>query len=190
MLIASLFPLVLSAGMPLPAQEVAPATASPILTLDRERLFAESRSGQAILRALEEDTAQLAAENRGIEADLIAEERALTERRATLPPDEFRALAEAFDAKVVAIRRQQDAKARALAERRESDQQAFFRNAMPVIAELVRETGGLVVLDRGAVLLSAEQLDITEAAIARIDAAGAADGAATEETSSPNGTGD
>jgi len=152
------------------AQEARLPLRSPILTLDQERLFTESAAGRAVLAKLEADTADLAAENRAIEAQLVAEERALTDERGTIAPEDFRAKAEAFDQKVVSIRREQDAKARALAQRRETDQQAFYRQALPLLAELVRERGAVAVLERGAVILSAEQVDITEDAIAMIDA--------------------
>lgn len=151
------------------AQDAGSVLRSPLLTIDQERLFTDSRTGQALIAALEADTAGLAAENRRIESELITEERALTERRQTMPAEDFRALAEAFDEKVVAIRRAQDSKARALTQRREADQQRFFREALPLVAEIVRERGAVVVLERGAVILSAEQVDITDAAIALID---------------------
>ncbi|GAA0301783.1 OmpH family outer membrane protein [Rhodovulum strictum] len=170
------------AAMPCSAQD-AQMLRSPVLTLDQERLLADSRAGRALAEALEAATGALGAENRQIEAELIAEERDLTERRRTLPPEEFRALAEAFDEKVVAIRRAQDAKARALSQRRELDQQAFYRQALPLVAEIVRERGGVVVLERGAVILSAEQVDITDEAIAAIDARLA------PEAAEPAGTG-
>ncbi|MCO8144431.1 OmpH family outer membrane protein [Rhodovulum tesquicola] len=157
------------AAMSAPAQEV-PFLRSPVLTLDQERLFVDSQTGRALTEALEDASAALAAENRQIEAELIAEERDLTERRAALPPEEFRAMAEAFDEKVVETRRVQDAKARALAQRREAGQQAFYRQVLPLVAEIVRERGGVVVLERDAVILSAEQVDITDEAIAAIDA--------------------
>ncbi|TCO69773.1 OmpH family outer membrane protein [Rhodovulum euryhalinum] len=156
--------------VPVAAQDPAQPLRSPILTIDQERLFTESRAGQALVDALEADSAALAAENRLIEAQLIAEERELTERRAQMPPEEFRALAETFDEKVVAIRRAQDAKARTLAQRSEADQQTFYRRALPLVAEIVRERGAVVVLERGAVILSAEQVDITDEAISVIDA--------------------
>lgn len=151
-------------------QEARAPFRSPILTLDQERLFAESRRGRAVLGALEADTAALSAENRRIEAELTAEEKALTVQRPSLSPEEFRALAEAFDQKVVAIRREQDAKARALALRRETDQQAFFREVLPLLAEIVGRRGAVAVLERGAVILSAEPVDITDEAIELIDA--------------------
>ncbi|MGC9417337.1 MAG: OmpH family outer membrane protein [Rhodovulum sp.] len=158
-------------GGPVGAQEISGGLPlrSPILTIDQDRLFTDSRFGQAMVASLEAESAALAAENRRIEGKLIEEELELTERRPSLPPEEFRALAEAFDEKVVEIRRAQDAKSRALNQRSEADRQAFYRHALPLVAEIVRERGAVVVLERGAVILSAEQVDITDDAIEAID---------------------
>ena len=108
--------LALAGAAPAIAQEsVRPGVVqSAILTVEFDRLFAESAYGQRVSEMLDEQGASIAAENRRIEADLTAEERDLTEKRSTLDPVEFRKLAEAFDEKVQALRREQDAKARAL----------------------------------------------------------------------------
>ncbi|MBK5923572.1 hypothetical protein CCR90_07205 [Rhodovulum sulfidophilum] len=151
------------------AQEGRPVFVSPILTLDQDRLFEDSKAGQAVDEQLEAATAALAAENRRIEAELVAEERALTERRATLPPDQFRPLAEAFDQKVETIRATQDRKARELGQKREEKRQDFFRKALPLLAGIVRERGAVAVLARDAVVLSAGQVDITDEAIKLLD---------------------
>jgi Skp family chaperone for outer membrane proteins len=144
---------------------------SPILTVEAERLFVQSQFGQRIAREIEAESAVLAAENRRIEAELTAEEQDLTERRATMEPEAFRALADAFDAKVQDIRRTQDAKTRALNQRREADRVAFLQAAAPVLERLMREAGAAVILERGSVFLSLNATDITEEAVARIDAA-------------------
>ena len=143
---------------------------SPVLTLDQERLFTASAFGQRVAEELQAASVELARENRRIEQDLIAEERALTERRATLAPEAFRELADAFDARVVALRRQQDAKAVALQRREEAERQAFLRAALPVLAELVSELGAVAILDDRAVLFAAGSIDVTDRAIDRIDA--------------------
>lgn len=143
---------------------------SPLLTLDQERLFAESAFGRRVAAEIEAASRTLAQENRAIEAELQAEERALTERRPELPAEEFRALADAFDAKAVGFRRAQDAKARALQRRDEAERQAFLRAALPILADLVAELGAVALLDDRAVLLSSEAIDVTDRAIDRIDA--------------------
>lgn len=153
-----------------PAQDGAAPVASPVLTVDQEALFARSAYGQRVQTDFEAASAELAAENRRIEAELEAEERRLTEQRPGMDPAAFRQMAAAFDARVVEIRRTQDQKARDLSRTPEEARQQFYRVALPVLTALVRERGGVVILDSRAVLLAAESIDITDEAIRRIDA--------------------
>ena len=111
----------------------------------------------------------MAAENRQIEGELTVEERTLTDRRATMTPDEFRAAADAFDAKVTEIRQTQDAKLRAIGRLQETERQRFFAAAFPVIGEVVRSRGAVAVLDSRAIFLAADAIDITDILIERID---------------------
>ena len=155
------------AGLPVAAQGPAPLA---VATLDQESLFLDSAFGQRVTRDLERDRDALSAENRAIEAELIDEERALIDRRAALPPAEFAPLAEAFDTKVERIRIEQDRKGRALQLQFEEARQRFLSEIGPVLTDLLRARGAQVLLDRGAVLISVEGVDITAAAIAAIDA--------------------
>jgi Skp family chaperone for outer membrane proteins len=145
---------------------------SPILTIDPERLYAESDYGQQTTREIEALGAELTAENRRIEEELTAEERALTEQRADMAPSDFRVLADAFDEKVQEIRREQDAKTRDLNRLLEERQVAFLNAAAPVLEQLMREAGAAVILERRSVFLSANAIDITQIAISRLNAAG------------------
>lgn len=152
---------------PAPAQGPAPLA---VATLDQEALFLDSAFGRRVTRELERDRDALSAENRAIEADLIDEERALIDRRAELPPAEFAPLAEAFDTKVERIRMEQDRKGRALQLQFEEARQRFLSEIGPVLTDLLRARGAQVLLDRAAVLIAVEGVDITAAAIAAIDA--------------------
>jgi Skp family chaperone for outer membrane proteins len=147
------------------------AQADPILTIDQDRLFAESVYGKATLGKLEADQAGLLAENRKIETALEEEERGLTERRKTLPAEEFRALAAAFDTRVEGIRAAQVEKDRSLRQASEENQRRFYAAAFPVIGQLMQDMGASVVLDKRSVVLSSRRIDVTDTAIARIDAA-------------------
>jgi Skp family chaperone for outer membrane proteins len=146
-------------------------TASPILTIDRERLFVESDFGKAVLARETARAQELEAENARIESDLIAEEQDLTDRRATLSAEEFSALALAFDEKVVRIRAEQDEKARNLTQLRETDRKAFFRTAGPVLGDLLVERKAVAIFDTSATILALTAIDVTDAAIAKVDAA-------------------
>jgi len=155
---------------------VAQSTAAPavvqsqILTIDTERLFADSLFGKFTARDYESKGASLAAENRQIEAELTEEERLLTEKRATRGPAEFRLMADAFDAKVQAVRRTQELKTRDLTQDLEERRVIFLNAAAPVLEDIMKQSGAAVILEQRTVFLSATAIDITSSAIARIDA--------------------
>lgn len=155
---------------------------SPILTVDQEILLARSQYGAAKLSEIEVATESLAEENRQIEADLVAREAELTELRPTIPADQFRMLAAEFDAEVRQIRATQDEKQRDLLRRRETLQKSFFAEALPVLAQIARERGAVAVMDKGAFLIAADQIDVTADLINRLDQryAGADEGTQTQ----------
>jgi Skp family chaperone for outer membrane proteins len=164
---------VLALALPGWSQDLAPGpdTHGAIVLLDQDRLFAESAFGRASLQRERAAAEALDAENTRIEADLVAEEQDLTARRPTLPAEEFTALATAFDEKVERIRAEQEEKIRALGQERDADRAAFRRAVVPVLGEVLEETGASVILDKNSVILALRALDVTDLAIARVDAA-------------------
>lgn len=144
---------------------------SPVLVIDQDRLFSETRLGTQAMVALEAKAEALAGENQRIERELIEREQELTDLRPTTPPEEFRVLADEFDARVERIRAEQDEKARNLNRARDEARQAFFQDVAGIISDIVREKGAVVVLDRRDVFLSADRIDITDEAIRRVNAA-------------------
>lgn len=153
------------------AQTEDPAPRSVILVIDQERLLRETQLGADVLAEIEQAAVALAAENRQIADELLAEEQALTEQRDTMSVEAFTELANAFDAKVQALRDEQDTKSRALAQTREQAPQAFFGEIGGVLSAIARERGALVMLERRQVLLSVDVIDVTDEAIERINLA-------------------
>jgi len=147
-----------------------PVTGSMVLTLEQDRLFAESAFGRTSLARERTATVALDAENKQIEAALIAEEQDLTTRRAALPAEEFAALASDFDVKVERIRDEQDAKFRDLSRVRDDDRKAFLGVILPVLGDLMDEKGAVAILEKSTVILSLTAIDVTDEAIARVDA--------------------
>ena len=141
----------------------------PVASLNSERLFSESLAGKAILEASREKTVTLSEENRRIESELEQEERELTEKRKTLPAAEFQALADAFDEKVVKIRRTQNAKGSALSQELEAARREFSNRVRPILLQLMSERGIIFVLNEQAIALAVSSGDITNDALKRID---------------------
>lgn len=152
------------------AQEAPPPRGASILVVDQDDLFTESAFGRRIRAELEEASRALAAENRQIEAQLTAEERDLTDRRATMPIEAFRQLAADFDAKVVRIRGEREAKGRELNRRVDQERKRFLDAILPVLEQVVNETGALAVIDSRMVLLSNQSINVTRDVITRLDA--------------------
>lgn len=147
----------------------APPVSSPILTIDQERLYADSAWGKRASAYLSDESVRLSAENRELEAKLVAEEKDLTDARPTMDPEVFRKAADAFDARVVDLRRTQDAKARAIARISDAERQRFYAAALPAMGEVLRQRGAVVVLDSRAIFVSIEAIDVTDEMIAAID---------------------
>lgn len=157
------------AAVPARAQQ-APAAPPPlIVTLDEDRLFRDSLFGKAVLARQEADAQALAAEFREIETALEAEERSLTEQRATMTRETFQPLADAFNTRVEGIRRAQDAKSRALNRQFDEERQRFFQAARPVLLRLMQERGAMAIIDKRAVFIGFDELDITAVAVAALD---------------------
>jgi Skp family chaperone for outer membrane proteins len=151
--------------------EAAQPAPSPILTIDQERLFADSAWGKRATEHLSAESTRLSAENRELEAKLVAEEKDLTDARPTMDPEVFRKAADDFDARVVELRRTQDAKGRAIARIPDAERQGFYAAALPVMGEVLRRRGAVVVLDSRAIFVSVESIDVTDEMIKAIDEA-------------------
>ncbi|WP_281856047.1 OmpH family outer membrane protein [Litoreibacter halocynthiae] len=158
----------LCAATPIAAQGIQP---SPVLTLDQDRVYAASAFGQRVQEDLQKQSTDLSQENRKIEAALEEEERRLTVEREGMSAEEFQKLATDFDERVTGIRRAQAAKTESIRRQAEAERVRFFEAAFPVLLELVEETGAVAILNNTAVIFSVRQIDITDAAIERIDAA-------------------
>lgn len=154
---------------------------SEVLVIDPNRLFAETLFGKRINSELEAEGAALSAENRRIEDDLRAEEKALTEAREEMSPEDFRGAAEAFDLKVQGIRRERLQKVRALDEKRDTALQRFLSAAQGALVAVMRERGASVLIDARNVVLSDGAIDITNEAVVKIDEAIGA-GESTQDT--------
>ncbi len=151
----------------IPTAQIAPS----IVTVDVDGLFTQSQFGRRIGQLYTDGREALALENRRIAGALRDEELALTQQRPDMEPDVFLAEAEAFDDKAQGIRRAQDAKERDLEETLTNGRDQFLEAARPILGQLMVDRGAFAILDRRSVLLSLGSIDVTEAALERINTA-------------------
>ena len=146
-----------------------PRSVQGILTLDWEVLYDNSAWGQRVSAELLQASQDLNTENNRIADDLVIEERQLTERRAPMTPEDFKAEAAAFDKRATGIRAAQKAKAQALQAQLEQERQAFVQAALPVLDELLVQRGAAVVLDRRVIIRGLSNIDVTNDLILLVD---------------------
>jgi Skp family chaperone for outer membrane proteins len=151
------------------AQQSGATAVSQIVTIERQRLFSETAYGQRVIATIEAERARLAQKTREVEASLAEEELLLTEQRSSLDPTAFRILADSFDKKVNELRAEGVQREQEFVSVLEREQSAFFERIGPILGRLVRELGAVVILDRRAILLATQNIDITDMAIRRID---------------------
>jgi Skp family chaperone for outer membrane proteins len=157
----------------LPAPPAA-AESPPFLLLNQERILTGSQPGQALLA--EEEAAREMLRREAAETDrrFEEEERRLTEARATMSPEEFRALADDFDARVIEARRQQELRSQSVAFEFEQRRRQFYNEVGPILVALLSRYGAHAIFDESSVLVADQSLNITDAVIAEIDRRAAA----------------
>ncbi|MFQ6547903.1 OmpH family outer membrane protein [Aestuariibius sp. 2305UL40-4] len=143
---------------------------SPVLVFDFDRMLFDSAFGQRVAGELRAAGDALVAENEAAEEALLAEEEALSRRRDEISAEEFAALASDFDARVQQIRLEQDVKEAQLEQMLREWRQLFQRAANPVLSAILEERGAAILLEQRSTYLAANTVDITDEAIARIDA--------------------
>jgi Skp family chaperone for outer membrane proteins len=114
-----------------------PAGPSTFLLINQERILTGSSRGQALLAEEEAERDKLRSEARSIDATFEAEEQELTEARTELEPEEFRKLADDFDQRVVAARRDQDARSAALAAEFDLRRRQFYALVAPILVDMM-----------------------------------------------------
>ncbi|RJE81338.1 OmpH family outer membrane protein [Paracoccus sp. JM45] len=134
---------------------------APILTLDQDMLYLSSDWGTRAQTQLEAEGDVIAAENERLTQLLSSEEARLTEQRSTLPPAEFRTLAENFDLRATEVRRERAQAVQQLNSWAEADRSAFFRAALPIMGQVMQDRGAVAVLDRRTLFVSLDAIDVT-----------------------------
>ncbi len=148
-----------------------PGVAQSLLTVDSEQVLLNSTYGQSVLAAEAEQIDTLRARGRAVDSQFETEELRLTEERAKMDPEEFRELADEFDARVIATRAELRRQSRELEQANQARRVAFFNEVTPILLEILEETGATAIVEHRSILVARQDLNITEEVIKRLDQA-------------------
>jgi Skp family chaperone for outer membrane proteins len=142
---------------------------SPIMVVDFERIFVETLYGQRIATSVSAERERVQADNDRIAAELLAEETALTEARATMDQVAFRDAARAFNERAQSVRSDREAEQTKLVQLRDVERTQFLERIRPIILALMLERSAVVAMDRRAVIQAIGGANATADAIDLID---------------------
>ena len=138
-------------------------------TVDMNKLLKQTIVGKKLISDNNSLRQSLQNENDALEAELLLEEKDLSELRRSLSADEFRPKALAFDQKVTIIRLEQAQKEENLLRNIRKKESDFYKNIYPLLYKLLSEHGGLILFDQRNVVLWDSSVDITDEAIDMIN---------------------
>lgn len=145
------------------------ATAHNALVIDMNRVRVESRAGEEIRAASEELRGALREEIRVREEVIRQDERKLADERGSLQPAEFRERVRAFEGKVIEQRKFAEEQSRRLQFAMRRAQAQLGRATQAVLAEIMKQAGAELLFDKTQIVLVAEEYDITDEVISRLN---------------------
>lgn len=154
-----------------PAFARAQPAAGGVVAMNLEQVFGQTMLGKRMRADHAAAVARMEACNDNLRIRLEAEEARLADLRSDIAGDEFRELADAFDAEVRRIRTARARSAEALERSWGEAHVAFLRAVQGVLGRILTQRGAAVLLDNSALLLATNEVDITSEAILRIDEA-------------------
>ncbi|MEI9884983.1 MAG: OmpH family outer membrane protein [Rhizomicrobium sp.] len=158
------------AAPPAPPPAGAKPTPPPkILVIDRAAILRGSAVGQNIMKQVRQLTVQAENSLKAKDAALRKEGAALQQQLAILAPGVKAAKIKAFEAKQAALQGEVQ-KAQGLIQGGVLQARQVVEKALgPILAKIMQERGANLLLDRNAVVLGTVDVDVTTAAIARLN---------------------
>ncbi len=165
----------LAAGLGAAALAGGPALAQQapeVVVVSRERILREAQAAHRLSAAEDEMTARLQGQIDETKVRFASEEEELARLRAELPASEFETRIADFDQRVRQARRVAQERAAAL-QKGFQDARAAIVAALPALIERLRvEAGARLVVNADQVLAADPSADLTDRAIALLDAEG------------------
>jgi len=157
-------------GSPVMAQDAGePDRRIQVLIVDMQRIKSDTAAGRDMLAKTIKirSRIQKGVAERGDR--LRVEEKRLAVERETLEPEKFREQVRAFEQQVFENRELSERESRRLQLVLSRASALLKERATAVFAAIMRERGAQILLDSTQIVLSADQLDITDEAIRRLD---------------------
>lgn len=151
------------------AQAKSAPTELPIILVDRNAFFAESKAGQDVARQVQEMKQQIETDLNKKAEDLALEEQQLMQQQAVLTQEAFESKAKKLRDSRLALQREADQKGRALQDGVLKAHDRIWQTVSPILAAILQEKQAVLMIDRSAVVKGSVDLDVTAMALQRLN---------------------
>lgn len=151
-----------------PSRAVEPTT---VAVVDVQKLLKDSKAGVNIQQQLETHKTKFLAEIAQQEQKLRDDEKALSEQRSALAPEEFAKKAKAFESELTESRRLAQERKKALEDAASKSMGTLRDEILKIVQQISDERGYSLVINRQNVIISSKGMDITDETLARLDKA-------------------
>lgn len=168
--------LIVAIATPLAVSTPAYAQGTNVIVIDRVQIFAQSKAGQDIVTKVQGIEAAMQAELQPVANQLSTEGTALDAktqgmtREALLADAALKTEVEAYARKAGEFNRDRQVAAQELALTERAALIEFNNALIPVLRDVVTETGANVILDKGSVVFVDDTTDVTASVVAKLDA--------------------
>ena len=166
------FAIALLAGSAAAAQDQNFGPAIPgVCIYHHDRLMAQSTAGQSLIAGLQRLQQEVQTELAPYEQFIQTESQALQQGQATIPQDQLAQRAQALETRYREFETLRQTRTNELRYTMAYQQQQIGQAADPILQALYTERGCGILLSADAVLRANSQMDLTEVAIQRLNAA-------------------
>ena len=149
--------------------QAAKTPAAIILVVDMMRVQDQAVAAKSVQTQIRDFEAKLQAQAKAAEVKLKDDEAKLKQQQTILAPDQFDAQRRAFETRVGEEQRKLQERQRDIQIAVRKAQGALLQALEPVLKELLAERGGNILVDRRMILTAADNLDVTNSVIERLD---------------------
>ena len=155
---------------PAPAKDAKSGLPPVIVALfDKEALFRESAAGKDFRKQLEELRNKFQGDLAHQQEELKKKDQDLRNRQALLSAEAFEAERKKFEAEVQGAQGKFEERNRQIQAAIGNAEQEIFKATTPILGEIMRQKGATLLLDKAAVLISANDFDITSEVVKKLD---------------------
>lgn len=147
------------------------AEPTSVAVVDMQKLLTESKAGKNIQEQLEKYKSGFLADISKQEQKLREDEKALADKRASLPAEEFATKAKAFESELTKTRRKAQERKRAIEESAAKGLGTLRSEILKVVQKISDEEGYALVINAQNVVINNKSMDITGKALVNLDKA-------------------